>query len=81
MATGFWILLSIMNGQYEDGRFDIMINHQYRFASKYECRDFLREHRDPYITSVLRHYKYKKTIQRILCVPEENVIKFLSSKV
>ena len=81
MATGFWMLLSIMNGQYDDGRFDIMINNQYRFETKYKCSDFLREHRDRYITSVLRHYEYKKTIQRILCVPEENVIKFLSSKV
>ena len=43
MTKEFWMLLSIMNGQYEDGRFDIMIYNIHSFETKYECSTFLRE--------------------------------------
>ena len=80
MTKEFWMLLSIMNGQYGDGSFDIMIYNIHSFETKYECSTFLRENRDKYITSVLKHYEYKKTIQRILCVPEKTITDYLSRK-
>ena len=81
MIPSFWMILAIMNGVHEDGSQDVMISMQYRFESSIRCKDFLKKNADAYRQSVINHYKHKKTIQRVLCVPEENVIKFLANKV
>ena len=81
MVAGFWILLSIMNNHHQDGEFDVMIDYQKKFKTKYECNNFIKINTESYTKSVLQHYNDEKTIQKVLCAPEKNIFKFLSSKV
>ena len=60
MVSELWILLAIMNGQNKNGKIDVMINHQRKFETKYECRNFIKENAEVYNKNVLLRYNYKK---------------------
>ena len=75
-----WFAVAIMLGVHSDGTKDVYIFQQPKehghFHSAVECRDFVRDNPIPIIKALTNQYG-KRPIQKVLCVHEENVKKFL----
>ena len=75
-----WFAVAIMLGVHSDGTQDVYIFEKPKkhghFHSSVECRDFVRDNPIPIIKALANQYG-KRPIQKVLCVHEENVKKFL----
>jgi len=78
-----WFAVAIMLGVHSDGTKDVYIFEQPKehghFHSSMECRDFVRDNPIPIIKTLAKYYD-GRPIERLLCVPEENVIKFVEHR-
>ena len=75
-----WFIVAVMLGVHSDGTQDVYIFEKPKkhghFHSSMECRDFVRDNPIPIIKALANQYG-KRPIQKVLCVHEENVKKFL----
>ncbi len=75
-----WFIVAVMLGVHSDGTQDVYIFEKPKkhghFHSSVECRDFVRDNPIPIIKALANQYG-KRPIQKVLCVHEENVKKFL----
>ena len=78
-----WFIVAIMLGVHSDGTQDVYIFEQPKehghFHSSMECRDFVRDNPIPIIKALGDQYG-ERPIQRVVCVPEENVLKFVEER-
>ena len=83
MIVKAWFIIAIMSGVYTDGTKDIFIfqhpvEHGH-FHSSTDCRDHVRNNPVPIMTALSNQYG-NQPLEKILCVPEENVRKFIEGK-
>ena len=75
-----WFIVAVMLGVHSDGTQDVYIFEKPKehghFHSSMECRDFVRDNPIPIIKALAKQYG-GRPIQKVICVPEENVKKFL----
>ena len=75
-----WFAIAIMLGVHSDGTKDVYIFQQPKehghFHSAMECRDFVRNNPVPIIKTLVERYS-GRPVEKLLCVPEEKVKKFL----
>ena len=75
-----WFIVAVLLGVHSDGTQDVYIFEKPKkhghFHSSVECRDFVRDNPIPIIKALANQYG-KRPIQKVLCVHEENVKKFL----
>ena len=75
-----WFIVAVMLGVHSDGTQDVYIFEKPKkhghFHSSVECRDFVRDNPIPIIKALANQYG-KRPIQKVLCVHEDNVKKFL----
>ena len=75
-----WFIVAVMLGVHSDVTQDVYIFEKPKkhghFHSSVECRDFVRDNPIPIIKALANQYG-KRPIQKVLCVHEENVKKFL----
>ena len=80
MIVETWFIVAVMLGVHSDGTQDVYIFEKPKehghFHSSVECRDFVRDNPIPIIKALANQYG-KRPIQKVLCVHEENVKKFL----
>ena len=78
-----WFIVAIMSGVYEDGTKDVFIFQEPQehghFHSSTDCRDHVRNNPVPIMTALSNQYG-NQPLEKILCVPEENVRKFIEGK-
>jgi hypothetical protein len=78
-----WFIVAIMAGIYSDGTKDVFIFQEPKehghFHSSVECREFVRDNPIPIIKALANQYG-RRPIQKVLCVPEENVLKFVEEQ-
>ena len=80
MVVEAWFIVAVMLGIHSDGTQDVYIFEKPKkhghFHSSVECRDFVRDNPIPIIKALANQYG-KRPIDKVLCVHEENVKKFL----
>ena len=78
-----WFAVAIMLGVHSDGTQDVFVFEQPKehghFHSSMECRDFVRDNPIPIIKALANQYG-SRPIQKVLCVPEENVRQFIQER-
>ena len=78
-----WFAIAIMLGVHSDGTKDVYIFQQPKehghFHSSVECRDYVRDNPLPIIKALANQYG-SRPIQKVLCVPEENVRQFIEER-
>ena len=83
MIKEAWFIVAIMSGVYEDGTKDVFIFQEPQehghFHSSTDCRDHVRNNPVPIMTALSNQY-CNQPLEKILCVPEENVRKFIEGK-
>ena len=83
MIKEAWFIVAIMSGVYEDGTKDVFIFQEPKehghFHSSTDCRDHVRNNPVPIMTALSNQYG-NQPLEKILCVPEENVRKFIEGK-
>ena len=83
MIKEAWFIVAIMSGVYEDGTKDVFIFQEPQehghFHSSTDCRDHVRNNPVPIMTVLSNQYG-NQPLEKILCVPEENVRKFIKGK-
>ena len=76
-------IVAIMSGVYEDGTKDVFIFQEPQehghFHSSKDCRDHVRNNPVPIMTALSNQYG-NQPLEKILCVPEQNVRKFLEGR-
>ena len=83
MIKEAWFIVAIMSGVYEDGTKDVFIFQEPQehghFHSSTDCRDHVRNNPVPIMTALSNQYG-NQPLEKILCVPEQNVRKFLEGR-
>ena len=83
MIKEAWFIVAIMSGVYEDGTKDVFIFQEPQehghFHSSLECRDHVRNNPVPIMQALTDQYA-NQPLEKILCVPEENVRKFIEGQ-
>mgnify|MGYP003311226878 FL=1 len=83
MIKEAWFIVAIMSGVNEDGTKDVFIFQEPQehghFHSSTDCRDHVRNNPVPIMTALSNQYG-NQPLEKILCVPEENVRKFLEGR-
>ena len=83
MIKEAWFIVAIMSGVYEDGTKDVFIFQEPQehghFHSSTDCRDHVRNNPVHIMTALSNQYG-NQPLEKILCVPEENVRKFIEGK-
>jgi len=83
MIKEAWFIVAIMSGVYEDGTKDVFILQEPQehghFHSSLECREYVRDNPVPIIKALTNQYG-NQPLEKILCVPEENVRKFIEGQ-
>ena len=83
MIKEAWFIVAIMSGVYEDGTKDVFIFQEPQehghFHSSTDCRDQVRNNPVPIMTALSNQYG-NQPLEKILCVPEQNVRKFLEGR-
>ena len=83
MIKEAWFIVAIMSGVYEDGTKDVFIFQEPQehghFHSSTDCRDHVRNNPVPIMTALSDQYG-NQPLEKILCVPEENVRMFIEGK-
>jgi len=83
MIKEAWFIVAIMSGVYEDGTKDVFIFQEPQehghFHSSLECRQHVRNNPVPIMKALTDQYG-NQPLEKILCVPEENVRKFIEGK-
>ena len=83
MIVETWFIVAVMLGVHSDGTQDVYIFEKPKehghFHSSMECRDFVRDNPIPIIKALAKQYG-GRPIQKVICVPEENVLKFLEEQ-
>ena len=78
-----WFMVAIMLGVHADGTRDVFIfehpKEHGHFHSAQECKTYVRENPMPIINTLAKHYD-KRPVERLLCVPEENVKRFVEKR-
>ena len=78
-----WFAVAIMLGVHLDGTQDVFVFQQPKehghFHSSVECRDYVRDNPIPIIKALANQYG-SRPIQKVLCVPEENVRQFIQER-
>ena len=78
-----WFIVAIMLGVHSDGTQDVYIFEKPKehghFHSSMECRDFVRDNPIPIIKALAKQYD-GRPIQKVMCVPEENVMRFIKEQ-
>ena len=78
-----WFAVAIMLGVHSDGTKDVYIFQQPKehghFHSAVECRDFVRDNPIPIIKTLVDQYD-GRPVEKLLCVPEENVLRFVEKR-
>ena len=78
-----WFAVAIMLGVHSDGTQDVFVFQQPKehghFHSSVECRDYVRDNPIPIIKALANQYG-SRPIQKVLCVPEENVRQFIQER-
>ena len=78
-----WFAVAIMLGVHSDGTQDVFVFEQPKehghFHSSVECRDYVRDNPLPIIKALANQYG-SRPIQKVLCVPEENVRQFIEER-
>lgn len=78
-----WFIVAVMLGVHSDGTQDVYIFEKPKehghFHSSVECRDFVRDNPLPIIKALVKEYE-NRPVEKVLCVPEENVKKFIERK-
>ena len=78
-----WFIVAIMAGIYSDGTKDVFIFQQPKdhghFHSAKECTEFVRKNPVAIIGKLVQQYE-DRPLERVLCVPEKNVEKFVTGK-
>ena len=78
-----WFAVAIMLGVHSDGTQDVFVFQQPKehghFHSSVECRDYVRDNPIPIIKAQANQYG-SRPIQKVLCVPEENVRQFIQER-
>ena len=76
-----WFIVAIMAGIYSDGTKDIFIFQEPKehghFHSSVECREYVRDNPLPIMKALVNQYGANRPFEKILCVHEKNVEKFL----
>ena len=76
-----WFIVAIMAGIYSDGTKDVFIFQEPKehghFHSSVDCRDYVRVNPLPIVTTLANHYGPNKPVEKLLCIHEEKVEKFL----
>lgn len=80
MIAETWFAVAIMLGVHSDGTQDVFIFQQPKkhghFHSSVECRNYVRDNPLPFIKTLASQYG-PRPIEKVICVPEENVNRFL----
>ena len=83
MIKEAWFIVAIMSGVYEDGTKDVFIFQEPQehghFHSSTDCRDHVRNNPVPIMTALSNQYG-NQPLEKILCVPEQNVRNFLEGR-
>ena len=78
-----WFAVAIMLGVHSDGTQDVFVFQQPKehghFHSSVECRDYVRDNPIPIIKALANQYG-SRPIQKVRCVPEENVRQFIQER-
>ena len=81
MIAETWFAVAIMLGVHSDGTQDVFIFQQPKehghFHSSVECTDYVRDNPLPFIRTLATQYG-PRPIEKVLCVPEENVKRFIT---
>ena len=79
-----WFIVAIMAGLYADGTKDVFIfkypEEHGHFHSSAECRKFVKNNPMPIIKALVNQYGSNRPFEKLLCVHEDNVEKFLVEK-
>ena len=83
MIAESWFAVAIMLGVHSDGTKDVYIFQEPQehghFHSSLECTDYVKDNPIPFIKALVEQYG-PRPIEKVLCVPEENVIKFVEGR-
>ena len=83
MIVETWFAVAIMLGVHSDGTQDVYIfqkpEEHGHFHSSTQCRDYVRDNPVPIIKALTNQYG-NQPLEKILCVPEENVRKFIEGQ-
>ena len=83
MIIETWFIVAVMLGVHSDGTQDVYIFEKPKehghFHSSVECRDFVRDNPLPIIKALVKEYE-SRPVEKVLCVSEENVKKFIERK-
>ena len=81
MIAETWFAVAIMLGVHSDGTQDVFIFEQPKehghFHSSVECRNYVRDNPLPFIKALASQYG-PRPIEKVICVPEENVKRFIT---
>ena len=81
MIAETWFAVAIMLGVHSDGTQDVFIFEQPKehghFHSSVECREYVRDNPLPIMKALVNQYGTNRPFEKILCVHEKNVEKFL----
>ena len=83
MIVKAWFIIAVMSGVYTDGTKDVFIFQEPQehghFHSSTDCRVHVRNNPVPIMTALSNQYG-NQPLEKILCVPEQNVRKFLEGR-
>ena len=83
MIAETWFAVAIMLGVHSDGTKDVYIFQEPKehthFHSSMECRDYVRDNPIPFIKVLAEEYG-PRPIEKVICVPEENVRQFITER-
>ena len=75
-----WFIVAIMQGVGSDGKLDVFVMESVKFEYGFECKDFVREKQENVVETIIKNYNYAREIQKIICVPEQNLYHLIAPK-
>ena len=83
MIVETWFAVAIMLGVHSDGTQDVYIfqhpEEHGHFHSSTQCRDYVQDNPIPIVNALVIEYG-PRPIQKIICVPEKNVKRFIEEQ-
>ena len=83
MIVETWFAVAVMLGVHSDGTQDVYIFQQPEehghFHSATQCKDYVKDNTISIVKALLNEYG-PRPVQKVLCVPEENVKRFIIDK-
>ena len=83
MIAETWFAVAVMLGIHADGTQDVYIFQQPEehghFHSSMECKDYVKDNTISIVKALLNEYG-PRPVQKVLCVPEKNVRRFIEER-